>query len=105
MAKKTVVRVFDDIDGAELDEYETVKWALDGKSYEFDTSPEHGEQFRDHVATYVAASRSASAQPRRRSVPSRSTRHVREWAISNGYSVSDRGRIPQDVEAAYDAAH
>lgn len=42
MAKKTVIRVFDDIDGAELDEYETVKWALDGKQYEFDTSPEQG---------------------------------------------------------------
>lgn len=30
---------------------------------------------------------------------------IRDWARKNGYSVSDRGRIPSDVLEAYDAAH
>jgi hypothetical protein len=29
---------------------------------------------------------------------------IREWANSHGYKVSNRGRIPGEVEAAYNAA-
>ncbi|NLG48250.1 Lsr2 family protein [Gordonia sp. (in: high G+C Gram-positive bacteria)] len=110
MAKKTVIQIVDDIDGAELDEYETVRWSLDGKSYEFDTSPEHAEEFRNHVATYVAASRSTGGRQagRRQAATGRSannTRAVRQWASENGYTVSDRGRIPADIVAAYEAAN
>ncbi|MBM7366330.1 histone-like nucleoid-structuring protein Lsr2 [Gordonia hydrophobica] len=111
MAKKTIIQIVDDIDGAELDEYETVRWSLDGKNYEFDTSPEHAEEFRNHVATYVAASRNSGgrattgrrATPTARTAPN--TRTVRQWATENGYTVSDRGRIPADIVAAYEAAH
>ncbi|WOC13282.1 histone-like nucleoid-structuring protein Lsr2 [Gordonia sp. MP11Mi] len=109
MAKKTVIKIVDDIDGAELDEYETVRWSLDGKSFEFDTSPAHAEEFRNHVATYVAASRSVGrATPRRgagSARPGANTRVIRQWANENGHPVSDRGRIPADVLAAYEAAH
>ncbi|MGB3698845.1 MAG: Lsr2 family protein [Gordonia sp. (in: high G+C Gram-positive bacteria)] len=112
MAKKTVIQIVDDIDGAELDEYETVQWSLDGKSYEFDTSPEHAEEFRNHVATYVAISRPVggrSTGARRSTAPAgraaTNTRVIRKWASDNGYSVSDRGRIPADIIAAYEAAN
>ncbi|MGB4778813.1 Lsr2 family DNA-binding protein, partial [Microbacterium sp.] len=30
---------------------------------------------------------------------------VREWALQNGYTVSERGRVPASVLEAYDAAH
>ncbi|ALG86922.1 histone-like nucleoid-structuring protein Lsr2 [Gordonia phthalatica] len=111
MAKKTVIQIVDDIDGAELEEYETVRWSLDGKNYEFDTSPEHAEEFRNHVATYVAASRSTggrAAAGRRAAGSGRTasnTRVIRQWAADNGYTVSDRGRIPADIVAAYEAAN
>ena len=110
MAKKTVIKIVDDIDGAELDEFETVQWSLDGKNYEFDTSPEHAEEFRNLVATYVAVSRSLGRTSGRRSTaaaskPATNTRAVRQWANENGHPVSDRGRIPADVIAAYEAAH
>ena len=29
------------------------------------------------------------------------TRAIREWALANGYEISDRGRIPTDIEHAY----
>lgn len=104
MAKRTKIMIVDDIDGAELDEYETVRWSLDGKNYEFDTSPEHAAEFRDAVATYVAASRSIGRSGRR-PAKANDTRAIRAWATENGFSVSDRGRIPADVVAAYEAAH
>ncbi|MBU4337609.1 MAG: Lsr2 family protein, partial [Actinobacteria bacterium] len=28
-----------------------------------------------------------------------------DWAKSNGYTVSERGRISAEVKTAYDAAH
>jgi hypothetical protein len=40
--------------------------------------------------------------PRMTAVPSAV---VRVWARANGYTVSDRGRIPLDVQAAFDTAH
>jgi hypothetical protein len=30
---------------------------------------------------------------------------VREWALANGYTVGTRGRIPDTVLTAYQAAH
>lgn len=30
---------------------------------------------------------------------------IRQWATNNGYTVSDRGRIPAAVEEAYEKAH
>lgn len=105
MAKRTKIMIVDDIDGAELDEYETVRWSLDGKNYEFDTSPEHAAEFRDAVATYVASSRVIGRSSKRGAAKANDTRAIRAWATENGFNVSDRGRIPADVVAAYEAAH
>lgn len=33
------------------------------------------------------------------------TKAIRDWARTNGYDVSDRGRIPSDVMEAYAAAN
>lgn len=33
------------------------------------------------------------------------TRAIRDWANSNGYEVSNRGRIPDQVVEAFEAAH
>ena len=30
---------------------------------------------------------------------------IRDWAISQGHTLTDRGRIPLDVRAAYEQAH
>lgn len=37
--------------------------------------------------------------------PDRDLAAIREWAPQNGYKVSSRGRIPNDVMAAYEAAN
>ncbi len=49
------------------------------------------------------------AQPQRSgnrtSADRKQTATVRDWARSNGYTVSDRGRIPTAVQDAFDSAH
>jgi YHS domain-containing protein len=115
MAKKQIVQFIDDIDGKVLEEFETVRWSLDGKQYEFDTSPKHAQQFRDSLTKYVEASRAVTGRrgARRAAAPSGSggtrskeqTQAIRDWANSNGYEVSNRGRIPIEVVEAFEAAH
>lgn len=113
MAKKEVVQIIDDLDGKVLEEYETVQWSLDGKNYEFDTSTKHAQQFRDSLDKYVGISRVTSARSARRTPAAvkggarskEQTQAIREWASSNGYEVSDRGRIPHSILEAFEAAH
>ncbi|GAA1480758.1 Lsr2 family protein [Gordonia sinesedis] len=112
MAKTTVVRYVDDIDGKELKEAVTVAFGVDGKNYEFDTSPTHAREFRRDIDKYLAVSRSAGTgrggrgarrRPARRSP--QETQAVRTWARDNGFEVSDRGRIAAEILTAYEAAH
>lgn len=108
MATKTLTVVVDDMAGdgtTELTEYETVKWSLDGKNYEFDTSPENAELFRNQLAAAVAFSR--KVLPPRKPVKETDPKiaQVRAWAVAEGIPISDRGRIPADVMDAYDEAH
>ena len=40
-----------------------------------------------------------------RNAGSVSTAEIRKWALANGYAVSSRGALPEEVKAAYAAAH
>lgn len=109
MAKREVVEVVDDIDGEVLDEYETVRFSVDGRTFEFDTSATHAGEFREALQPYIDAARPVSRTLRRVPVPAgrskAQTQAIREWANRNGHKVSDRGRIPQHVVEAFEAAH
>ncbi len=111
MAKKQVVQFVDDLDGRVLDEFETVRWGLDGKLFEFDTSPQHAENFRNSLQKYLAASRKVGTarQTKQAAATPKSgkeqTQAIREWARDEGYDVSDRGRIPGAIIEAFDEAH
>lgn len=52
MASKTVVELFDDLDGGRADE--TVTFALDGVEYEIDLSKANAVVLRDVFAAYIA---------------------------------------------------
>lgn len=124
MARRIVHQLVDDLDGSvlEIGDGETVLFSLDGTAYEIDLTTEHAAALREALAPYLAAGRSVSARtastPRQRGArpaaasASRARRAgqrdygpVREWAADNGYSLSERGRIPAVVLEAYDAAH
>lgn len=113
MARKIVHQLVDDIDGTVLEpgEGETVLFALDGKSYEIDLTADNAAKLRDALAPFISAGRRAggsaasSAPKNRRRTGQTDYGPVREWAKANGYTVSERGRVPANVLAAYEAAH
>lgn len=115
MARKIVHQLIDDLDGTVLDHGagDTVHFSLDGTAYEVDLTDAHAADLRAALDPYVRAGRrlgrggsvGASAPKRRSGGSGRDLAAVRTWANANGYTVSDRGRVPAAVLDAYDAAH
>ena len=112
MAQRVQVVLEDDVDGGEASE--TVLFGLDGVNYEIDLNDDNASKLRDALATWVgharrSGGRKASGGGRKASAGSSAKRsdlsEVREWARSNGYEVSDRGRVSAQVQEAYDKAH
>jgi hypothetical protein len=115
MAQKVLVEMVDDIDGEVANQ--TVPFGLDGVSYEIDLSDGNAAALRDVLARYVAAGRrtggrkvrlaagesATSKTPDTAAADRERSRQIREWASANGYSVSERGRLPSEVTEAYDA--
>ena len=106
MAQKVQVILVDDIDGGPADE--TVRFALDGTSYEIDLSVANAARLRNSVAEFVgharrAAGRSATRRPR--SAGGGKSAEIRAWAREKGLPVNERGRIPADLAAKFEAAH
>lgn len=113
MASRTTVTLVDDLDGATADE--TVEFGIDHVDYEIDLTSSHAADLRDALAPYVAAARrvggrrsaapvepaveqpAASAQSRERN------QEIRAWAAEHGAALSERGRVPSAVVAAFDA--
>ncbi|MDA8369741.1 MAG: Lsr2 family protein [Nocardiopsaceae bacterium] len=108
MVKKVEVLLIDDIDGGEADE--TVQFSLDGTDYEIDLSADNTKNLREVLAPYTEAARKVKRTPRNARVQKKAgdrerSRRIRAWAKSQGKPVNERGRIPADIIAEYDAAH
>jgi hypothetical protein len=109
MASKIVTLLVDDIDGSNA--AETVRFGLDGTQYEIDLNSKHAEELRALAAPYVASARRAAAtgqvpaRTRKASRNGNESRKIRDWAKSEGIEVNDRGRVPADVVARYEAAN
>ena len=108
MAQKVNIVLVDDIDGSEATE--TISFGLDGTSYEIDLSDKNAAALRDALAPYVGHGRKvggAARRGRRSSVTALgpSSKEIRDWARSNGYEVSDRGRVSAEIRQAFDAAN
>lgn len=125
MAQRQITVFIDDVTGEQVEDGETVTFALDGVDYAIDLSEGHADELRKAFAPYVLKGRrtggryarragGSSPSSRQSSGPDSSrksgarevdTKAVREWANANGHKVSDRGRIPASVVEAYEAAH
>lgn len=114
MAQKVKIILEDDLDGGPADE--TVRFGLDGGQYEIDLSSANAARLRDAVRPFAAKARRvqgnrapgrpAGSRTTNTSAVKRNpdTAAIRTWAKENGYDVSDRGRIHQDIQDAYYAA-
>jgi hypothetical protein len=110
MARKVQVHLLDDIDGSKADE--TLKFALDGTSYEIDLSSKHADKLRSVLDKYVKSARRVgrshvvAAGRGRAGAPTRSERAqnqaIRDWARRKGIELSSRGRIPRTIVEQYD---
>lgn len=112
MAKKVVVQFVDDIDDKPITSGgEHITFAVDGVEYEIDLNDKNAREFHRKIgyyieyATKVNSRRGRKPSGRRTTTDSGNTKAVREWAVENGYEVSARGRIPANIEQAYNAAH
>lgn len=116
MARRIVHQLVDDIDGSLLEagEGETVHFSLNGTSWEIDLNEEHAKELRDALEPYISAGRragsgnaprSSSSSSRKRPARNPEVAAIRAWANDNGYSLSERGRIPAPVIEAYNKAH
>ena len=111
VAQKIQTLFIDDIDGGEAEG--TVRFALDGAEYEIDLSARHSEELRSALGKYVSHARKVGGAARRPVRPGRgaksangalNTTEVRNWARENGFDIKDRGRVPADLVAKYQAA-
>jgi len=107
MAQKVLVSLVDDLDGTSPAD-ETVAFALDGQSYEIDLAKANAAKLRDALAVYVGSARKAGRSARgtaRRAPRANDNRvaEIRAWAKAQGLKINQRGRIPADIVAKFDA--
>ncbi len=116
VAKKTLI--IDDLTGDAGARTRT--FALEGTDYEIDLTEVSFAELRAvlkpfiRAARPVAGSRSPAASPRRprprpaasagTSAATSSAATIRSWARGVGIAVPDRGRVPADVRAQWEAA-
>lgn len=112
MARQVITVLTDDLDGGKADR--TVEFGLDGVNYTIDLSDEHAGKLRQALDPFIAAgSRIGRGMVERRRPGRRGgeatgggssrdqNKAIREWAVQQGYEVSERGRIPVSVVEAF----
>jgi Lsr2 len=106
MAQRVSVALEDDLDGGPADE--TVRFGIGTAEYEIELSDKNAARLRARLAPFVEhARRVGRGQPRRGARTTVSRQHsagIRAWAVGQGITVSERGRIPASVVAQYEAA-
>ncbi len=111
MAQKISVTFACDYDSKEIPDGEalTRAFSLDGRDYEIDLCEKHSQKFDEVLQRFADRARRAShrtSKPKRRTTAHRQrSAEIRSWAQRSGMEVSDRGRIPANVIAKYEANH
>jgi len=110
MAQKVQVLLTCDVHADDTPGTETVRFGVDGGSYEIDVCPKHAEALRGAFASYVGLAHRAGSRSR----PGRSRRgagagasdsgQIRAWARRKGLPVNERGRLPATIVSQYQAA-
>lgn len=100
------MELIDDLDGTAASQ--TVKFALDGSSYEVDLSDANANELRSSLERFTAHARRTGG--RRQSAvdlgpAGPSTKDVRAWALAEGMEVNPRGRVPESIVQQYLAAN
>lgn len=84
--------------------------SLDGKALEIDPCGKDGRPGLDKVAAKFVphagrVTRRTVTSGRRTVTDREHSANVREWANTQGFKISARGRLSEDVEREFEAAH
>jgi hypothetical protein len=117
LARSEIIEITCDICGMTLQAPVTTAdrtFSVDGQHYTIDLCVTHMGELETTLAPFTAAARREPARAARGSVAARPARAgsargdlsgIREWARANGFpNLSDRGRVPSQVLAAWQAA-
>ena len=107
MAQQVSVTITCDVCGSTKDT-RTRTISLDGQAREIDLCGKDGRALDKVAGKYVPFARKVKRTPAtgRRTLSDRErSADIRAWAKTQGFQVSDRGRIPENVEREYAAAH
>jgi hypothetical protein len=111
VAQKVSVTFACDYDSKEIPNGEqmTRSFSLDGRDYEIDLCEKHSQKFDEVVKRFSDRARKVSTKmgrtKRRTTAHRRRSAEIRSWAKRSGMEVSERGRIPAQVIAKYEANH
>jgi hypothetical protein len=113
VAQKVSVTYMCDYDQKEITQgqHQVRRFSIDGRDYEIDLCEKHSEKFDEMLGRYAERARRAGAKQRPAKAKRRTAAHrqhsanIRAWAKDTGLAVSDRGRIPADIVARYEATH
>lgn len=97
MAATTQIIITDDLDGSEG--ASTVRFGFEDQHYEIDLTEEHRNELAELLATYIDKAR--PSKPQKPQKQRTDTTKIRAWAQENGYNISARGRLTNDVIEAY----
>lgn len=120
MARITQVVVTCDLEDGDVSASDSIAFSYGGKTYTLDLCKKHLDEVKGALDTFANAGHSAgrggrgrrraaaTGRSQRSSRPAAAPRgesqaEIREWARAQGYAVGDRGRIPGEVRAAYEA--
>lgn len=105
MAQRVTVALEDDLDGGPA--AETIRFGVGTTEYELDLNEKNAAKLRQRLAPFVGHARKAGkGQSRRAGRTAASRQHsadIRTWALGQGITISERGRIPASVAAQYQA--
>jgi hypothetical protein len=97
MATRTLT--FDDLDGSEG--AETVRISVGDQAVDIDLGPANRDKLSKMLAPYFEHGREVV----RKQGAGSNTAMMRQWLQDHGHSVSDKGRVPEDLQAVYHKAH
>lgn len=109
MAQVQRIEFVDDWDGKpiEIADLNQVTFAVDGIEYRLELRPANFDRFMKDMTKWTSKAAKVGKAGRVKVPPKRNPQRgiklaeIREWAKDNGYEVSDRGRLPAEVESAY----
>ncbi|MFF1635224.1 Lsr2 family protein [Leifsonia sp. NPDC058248] len=99
VSKRLIYELLDDLDQQPIPAGtgETVRFSLDGATYEIDLSDEHVARLRADFEQWIGAAHRVEAASGDVATTKHERRMIRDWAREQGLGVSEKGQIPRSI--------